>query len=96
MKVEIVRAWPGQVQMESLDLPAGATVADARAQCGWDEPIVAIFGERITDERRTLREGDRVEFLRLLIADPKEARRRRAEHNPLPRTHRTPKSKRSV
>ena len=38
----------------------------------------AVFGVRATLETR-LHEGDRVELLRELLADPKDARRRRAE-----------------
>jgi len=48
---------------------------------GWaDDPdtvAYAVFGVRV-DRQTVLQEGDRVELLRPLQADPKEARRRRA------------------
>jgi putative ubiquitin-RnfH superfamily antitoxin RatB of RatAB toxin-antitoxin module len=37
-----------------------------------------VFGVRATGET-VLRDGDRLELLRPLLADPKDARRRRAE-----------------
>ena len=56
--------------------------ADALSAAGWrDEPEnvgYAVFGVRATRETE-LREGDRLELLRPLVADPKDARRRRAE-----------------
>jgi len=63
-----------------VTLPDGATVADALMATGWslvDITGVAIFGERV--ERDTpLHDGDRVELLRPLLIDPKDARRLRA------------------
>ena len=82
MKVEVVRAWPRRFESVWVDLPADATVAQALAASGWkdDADIVAcaVFGVR-ADGETVLHEGDRVELLRPLVADPKEARRRRAE-----------------
>ena len=53
-----------------------------KKQHGWgDDPEVvayAIFGQR-ADGEAVLRDGDRVELLRPLVADPKEARRQRVE-----------------
>ena len=43
-----------------------------------DPAAIGIFGRKAPPEQ-VLREGDRVEIYRPLIADPKEARRRRAE-----------------
>ena len=40
-----------------------------------------------------VRAGDRVELLRPLIADPKEARRKRAAANPIPRAPRRPRAR---
>ncbi|WP_206860730.1 RnfH family protein [Lysobacter changpingensis] len=82
MRIEVVRAWPRRFDSVWLELPAGATVADALSAAGWrDEPETvgyAVFGVRATRETE-LREGDRLELLRPLVADPKDARRRRAE-----------------
>jgi putative ubiquitin-RnfH superfamily antitoxin RatB of RatAB toxin-antitoxin module len=80
MRVEVVRAWPRRHDSRRLDLPAGATVADALAACGVEGEPVAVFGERAKPDR-VLVEGDRVELLRPLMADPKETRRRRARRD---------------
>ena len=80
MKVEVVRAWPRRHESREVELADGATVAEAIALSGIDCSGVAgmaVFGERVEPSRR-LREGDRVELLGPLQADPKEARRRRA------------------
>ena len=80
MRVEVIRAWPRRHESKVLDLPAGATVAVAVAASGMgdeDHVGVAIYGEKV-DAAHALREGDRVELLRRLTMDPKEARRRRA------------------
>jgi uncharacterized protein len=63
-----------------LDLPDASTVADALKASGFDQTGVdgyAVFGERAMIDD-VLRDGDRVELLRPLQVDPKEARRRRA------------------
>lgn len=80
--VEVVRAWPRRFEATTLVLPEGATVADAVAGAGWsaDPEVVAfaVHGQRV-DPATPLRAGDRVELLRALQADPKDARRRRAQ-----------------
>jgi uncharacterized protein len=43
----------------------------------WEQAPIGIFGQRCTRET-PLREGDRVEIYRQLVADPKESRRSRA------------------
>jgi len=61
-------------------LPEGATVEDALKASGWGLEAfagVAIFGERVERDVR-LHDGDRVELLRPLLIDPKDARRLRA------------------
>jgi putative ubiquitin-RnfH superfamily antitoxin RatB of RatAB toxin-antitoxin module len=81
MKVEVVRAWPRRFDSRQVELADGATVAEAIALSGIDCGGVAglaVFGERVEPTHR-LREGDRVEMLAPLQADPKEARRRRAD-----------------
>ncbi len=81
MKVEVVQAWPGRFQAATVELPEGACVADAVAAAGLPgaDAIAghAVFGVAATPET-PLRDGDRVELLRPLLLDPKEARRRRA------------------
>lgn len=79
--VEVVLAWPDRVASRQLQLPDTATVADAIAaaalpgseQC----PAVAVHG-LLARPTQTLCDGDRVELLRPLLADPKDNRRRRA------------------
>jgi uncharacterized protein len=63
-----------------VDLPEGATVVEAIAAAGLtpgEYAGVAVYGDLATDDQR-LQDGDRVELLRPLTIDPKEARRRRA------------------
>lgn len=81
MRVEVIRAWPHRFESVELDLPDGSTVAAAVAASGFDgltpgQPL-AVHGLMVEDDA-VLREGDRVEVLRPLLLDPKEARRRRA------------------
>jgi uncharacterized protein len=91
IRVEMVRAWPRRFESMLLDLPVGATVADALAQAGVsieagataaakEDTIVAVavFGERV-ELSDVLAPGDRIELLRPLRVDPKEARRKRAQ-----------------
>jgi uncharacterized protein len=86
MIVEVCHAEPERATRIAVDLPAGATVADAirasdiATRCGVDVAVLglAVFGRRVTDDS-VLEEGDRVELLRPLAVDPKQARRLRAE-----------------
>lgn len=86
MRVTVVVAWPEHASEVALALPAGATVADALAgsrlasrhpEIDLARSPVGIFGRRVARDR-VLADGDRVEIYRRLVADPKEARRRRA------------------
>ena len=69
-----------------LEVATGSTLADAIAQSGLPEKFedfeldltkIGIFGQK-TSPDQVLRDGDRVEIYRPLIADPKEVRRQRA------------------
>lgn len=87
MRVEVVFALPATQQCIVVDLPDGATVADAIAAAGLDahgvdDEHVGIWNRRVT-RATVLREADRVELYRPLVADPKQARRARAERNPV-------------
>ena len=80
IRVEVIRAWPRRHECRTLTLPAGATVGQALAAAAFDGEMpaaVAVFGEAVESDR-PLADGDRVELLRPLLLDPKEARRRRA------------------
>ncbi len=98
MRVTVVYAAPGVEAIVALDLPAGSTAGDAVQRSGLlarhdveAASSIAIHGQR-ADAATPLAEGDRVELLRPLTADPKAARRRRAQENPLPRPR--PRAKR--
>ena len=86
LRVQVVYALPQRCWTVELQLPEGACVADALAQeaveKGLPEGVVdpgrlAVFGQAATLDTR-LHSGDRVEILRPLQADPKQARRQRA------------------
>ena len=77
MKVEVVYAQPETAEVRSVQVPAGATVADAVAASGLQGSVFGVFGKQVLPTH-PLREGDRVEIYRPLQIDPKEARRRRA------------------
>jgi putative ubiquitin-RnfH superfamily antitoxin RatB of RatAB toxin-antitoxin module len=92
MKVTVAYAAPGVEAVESLDLPAGATVAEAVAKSGLGARLAvpatvsyAIHGQRARPDT-PLADGDRVEIVRPLVADAKAVRRARAEEHPLPAT----------
>lgn len=93
VSVLVAYAAPGVEVLVPVVLPDGATVADAVAASGLlracdlapHAVAFAIFGQR-ADGGVPLREGDRVEITRGLVADPKAVRRARAAERPLPRT----------
>jgi putative ubiquitin-RnfH superfamily antitoxin RatB of RatAB toxin-antitoxin module len=101
MRVEVAYAGPEGVAIVGVELTDGASVADAIEASGLvprfgliDAALgVAIFGQAAT-RATPLRPGDRVELLRPLHADPKDARRRRARDNPLPPPRPRPKRRR--
>lgn len=71
---------PGHARAVSLRLPPGSTLGDALTAAGVDWPAarVGIWG-RVRPLATLLREGDRIELYRELRADPKHARRERAQ-----------------
>ena len=84
--VEVVLAMPERQEIIPLDPDSGSTVADAIEQSAivekfpgfeLDPGMVGIFSGKVAMDQ-VLREGDRVEIYRPLIADPKEVRRQRA------------------
>jgi putative ubiquitin-RnfH superfamily antitoxin RatB of RatAB toxin-antitoxin module len=77
IRVDVVQAWPRRFESRRVELPEGATVADALDAAGHAPCDVAVFGERAAPQRM-LADGDRIELLRPLLADPKDTRRRRA------------------
>ena len=81
MIVELLRAWPRRFERQQFELRAGSCVADALSAAGWDGDSeitgYAVHGVRV-ELHTLLQDGDRLELLRPLQADPKDARRRRA------------------
>jgi len=81
MRVEVLIAWPDHYQSRQLELPDGTTVGEAIEAAelpgAGEADGVAVHGLIARPDQR-LCDGDRVELLRPLLADPKEARRRRA------------------
>ncbi|MBT2766696.1 RnfH family protein [Stenotrophomonas sp. ISL-67] len=81
IRVEVVLAWPDRAEARQLELADGATVAAAVAAAAIDGsehcPAVAVHGVLAKLEQMLL-DGDRVELLRPLLADPKDNRRKRA------------------
>jgi uncharacterized protein len=81
IEVEVVLAWPQRVLSRRLQLEEGATVADAIAAAALEGsdgcPAVAVHSV-LARPQQALLDGDRIELLRPLLADPKDNRRRRA------------------
>lgn len=85
--VEITYALPAAQTLRKLELDAGATVEDVIRRSGLLEDFpeidlatnkVGIFSKLVKLDE-VVRDRDRVEIYRPLIADPKEVRRKRAE-----------------
>jgi putative ubiquitin-RnfH superfamily antitoxin RatB of RatAB toxin-antitoxin module len=98
VNVTVVWATPLVQDIVDVELPAGATIADAVAQSGLVtqygvDPATlgfAIFGRR-AGASALLADGDRVELTRPLEADPKTVRATRASANPLAKSTRSAK-----
>jgi len=98
VKVSVVWATPLIQDVVSVELPEGATIADAVARSGLAAhhglvPAAlgfAIFGVRAGADA-PLAEGDRVELTRALLADAKAARAQRARGSPLAKSERRTK-----
>jgi putative ubiquitin-RnfH superfamily antitoxin RatB of RatAB toxin-antitoxin module len=84
--IEVAYALPKKQTLLSFTAQDGISVKDAILQSGIlkqypeldiDKMDVGIFGKR-TAMKIALRDKDRVEIYRPLIADPKEVRKRRA------------------
>jgi len=87
INVEVIYALPAQQPLLRVQLPEGATVGDAIRASGVLEAHpeidlaknkVGIFSKLVKLDEK-VRDRDRVEIYRPLIADPKEVRRKRAE-----------------
>ncbi|MGO3910857.1 RnfH family protein [Huaxiibacter chinensis] len=85
--VEVAYALPEKQYLQRVKLEEGATVEEAirasgllelRSEIDLQKNKVGIYSRpvKLSDQ---VKEGDRVEIYRPLIADPKELRRQRAE-----------------
>jgi uncharacterized protein len=85
LRVEVVYALADVQDLVPLVLAEGTSAREAveasgllgRHRLAADGLLLGIAGRRVAPEQR-LRDGDRVEILRNLAADPREARRLRA------------------
>jgi uncharacterized protein len=86
IRVEVAYVEPGRQFLQALSLPMGSTVGDAMAASDLQRDFpdldvaaarVGVFSRPATRDT-PLRDGDRVEVYRALIANPKEVRRQRA------------------
>lgn len=86
LSIEVVFVAPDSQTIVALQLPVGATVADAIQDAGlaerhpdyaFAELPVGIWGRRVAPQQ-VLKDGDRVEVYRELLVDPMQARRLRA------------------
>ncbi len=86
IRIEITYAKPDIQWLQETEVVAGTNLLDATRQSGitarfpeidLDTVKMGIFG-KIAKADRILQEGDRIEIYRPLIADPKEARKKRA------------------
>ena len=87
IKVEVLYALAHEQTLLVVDVPQGTTLADAIKISGMQDKYpeidlasnkVGVFG-KLSKADTVLREKDRIEIYRPLIADPKEVRRRLAE-----------------
>ena len=86
VRIELVYALPAAQEVLELELPEGVTIRralelsgllDRHPDIGTDALAVGVYG-RTASANTILKDGDRVEIYRPLVADPKQARRRRA------------------
>ena len=87
MRVEVVYALAQKQERVVLDLPPDSTVQDALQASGLVKHLpqiesgrLGVWGRPVTAQTR-LRDRDRLEICRPLIADPKQVRRERAAKN---------------
>lgn len=87
INVELVYALPEHQTLLSFTVPTGTTLDQAIGLSGIQEHYpeleldtlkVGLFG-KIAPRTQVLREKDRIELYRPLLADPKEVRKQRAE-----------------
>ncbi len=96
IRIEVVYALPEEQTIVEVELGQGARVADALNALHLQQPLtgVSLAGCRIgiwgvpAMPDTELRDRDRVEIYRELVADPKQARRQRARQQRVSKTRR--------
>ena len=88
IKVEVTYALPNKQQIIAVEVAEGTTVYAAAEQSGIAGQFpdldlasakMGVFGKAVPKpQQEVVKEGDRVEIYRPLIADPKEVRKARA------------------
>ena len=86
MRVEVVFALPERQVLKTVQMPEGASVAEAIAESGVARqfpdvdfaPLQAGIWGKLVERDHVLTDGDRVEIYRPLEMDPREARRLKA------------------
>lgn len=91
LHVSLCYATPTTEFLRDIEVAAGTTIAEAISQSGVLAELgeldlaswpVGIYGKKKPLDT-VLREHDRIEFYRPLVADPKDSRRRRAHKKDL-------------
>lgn len=83
LRIEIVFARADAQTVVVVRLPGGASAGDAVAASGLAARGLRLgIGGREVPAVEALHDGDRVDILRPLALDPREARRRRAKSGP--------------
>ena len=86
LTIELIYALPEEQELLVIQVPQGSTVEQAITQSGiltkypeidLASTKVGIFS-KVSKLNEELRDGDRIEIYRPLIADPKEMRRKKA------------------
>ena len=86
INIEVAYALDNKQALLPLQVPEGTTAVEAAKQSGITDKFEGIDLEnaklgifsKVVSPTQVLREGDRVEIYRPLIADPKEVRKARA------------------
>jgi putative ubiquitin-RnfH superfamily antitoxin RatB of RatAB toxin-antitoxin module len=90
LQVEVAYALPERQALIALEVEEGTTALTAIERSGILQQFpqanprrdgMGVFGKQVAPDT-PLRDGDRVEIYRPLVADPKEARRKRAGKTP--------------
>ena len=80
--VTVVEAWAGKLTQHQLELADGATIREALIAAGLGDVAhdenSGLWGQRVP-MNTALKNGDRVERYRPVIADAKQARHQRAD-----------------